>query len=100
MYPEDFDGVIAGASANYWEALNVQVRVRVRRRPQQSGLEKLTACSATFPSCACPTHFSPSVLIIRLASLRIHTLNLASSSHVPLCGVLSLRICATPHASP
>ena len=27
MYPEDFDGVVAGASANYWEALNVQVRV-------------------------------------------------------------------------
>ena len=52
MYPEDFDGVIAGASANYWEALNVQVRVRVRRRPQQCGLEKLTACSTTFPSCA------------------------------------------------
>ncbi|TKA57941.1 hypothetical protein B0A53_00343 [Rhodotorula sp. CCFEE 5036] len=25
MYPEDFDGVIAGASANYWEALNVQM---------------------------------------------------------------------------
>lgn len=24
MYPEDFDGVIAGAAAQYWEALNAQ----------------------------------------------------------------------------
>ena len=30
MYPEDFDGVIAGAAAQYWEALNAQVRARVR----------------------------------------------------------------------
>lgn len=30
MYPEDFDGVIAGAAAQYWEALNAQVRTRIR----------------------------------------------------------------------
>jgi hypothetical protein len=49
MYPEDFDGVIAGASANYWEALNVQVRALKSAEVRKIvDLEKLTASSSTF----------------------------------------------------